>query len=777
MGRKRATTANSNQADLLSNLIPIAVVALACMTPLVCIEGSPALGTSLPLSLAWIGLLIVWAIQLLCTQEKKIYWSTTETAATGFIVWLALSVYAVSGDGSLRSAINSFWDYNSFIIAYFLIRQTFRFDQQKKALLVTMLGISVLLSVYALYQSQVEIPGTIALYNSDPEVHLMEQGIDPSPDNPIRKQFEDRLNSSEPTATFVLTNSLAGFLATWVIVLFTLVLYSLLALVQYLLKQKERWNIQDCAICVLVLMVCVLCALLIMLCLLTTKSRTAWLALTCGMGLWLLYGSGIRHLLSWKIPAAIAGCLLIVFGSAFLFGALDLEVLSEAPKSILYRLQYWQGASGIVAERPLFGSGPGNFQNFYPKYMSPAASETVGDPHNFIVELIAIGGLPMIGILAMFTWGWIRLVRQSSESVDSSNNTQSSAEKSKGVDFHTLQPTDWLLISGCVAACMAPIFRVILIDNTWSPFQIIGTLNPFMLLGFPLSILFVFSFRRWVIEGQWPLATVVVAIVTMLINLSAAGGIGFPAVGLSLWILLALAANQPSERPKSLQKIQLSLLPLGVAILLGFVCLQTAYLPSSTANYYNKLARNTSPFSYQPVMKSLRTARHVDSYSDKSAYNLAEFYYYSWMRMPKFRENINYELNAAIALTIERNPRSFSAHQNFGKWYLSMYRKSGDAKHLELAIEHHRRSTELFPNRAILHADLAWCLHLSKQDEAAAVEAAEALRLDGLHDHSERKLGAVRLVDHANESSITGQLPLPQPTEFAEQAMLSLRNE
>ncbi len=40
---------------------------------------------------------------------------------------------------------------------------------------------------------------------------LRDAGFDPTPGTPERKLFEDRLNSTEPLATFALANSLAGF--------------------------------------------------------------------------------------------------------------------------------------------------------------------------------------------------------------------------------------------------------------------------------------------------------------------------------------------------------------------------------------------------------------------------------------------------------------------------------------------------------------------------------------------------------------------------------------
>ena len=83
-------------------------------------------------------------------------------------------------------------------------------------------------------------------------------------------------------------------------------------------------------------------------------------------------------------------------------------MLSEAPKSLLYRWQYWRGAAAMMADYPWFGCGPGNFQTYYTAYKAPEASETVADPHNFLLEVGAGSGAPalaaLVALLAVFSW-------------------------------------------------------------------------------------------------------------------------------------------------------------------------------------------------------------------------------------------------------------------------------------------------------------------------------------------------------------------------------------
>src|SRR5438874_6188910 len=47
----------------------------------------------------------------------------------------------------------------------------------------------------------------------------------------------------------------------------------------------------------------------------------------------------------------------------------------------------------MIRDHPWLGVGPGNFGRLYPSYMLPRAFEQVKDPHNFLLEMWATGGL------------------------------------------------------------------------------------------------------------------------------------------------------------------------------------------------------------------------------------------------------------------------------------------------------------------------------------------------------------------------------------------------
>jgi hypothetical protein len=81
------------------------------------------------------------------------------------------------------------------------------------------------------------------------------------------------------------------------------------------------------------------CILVIDACLVLTKSRSAYLAAAAGLVLLAMYGRRRGWRLDWRIPAAVVGVGLVNGLAAVYFGGLDAEVLTEAPKSVLYRLE------------------------------------------------------------------------------------------------------------------------------------------------------------------------------------------------------------------------------------------------------------------------------------------------------------------------------------------------------------------------------------------------------------------------------------------------------
>ncbi len=234
--------------------------------------------------------------------------------------------------GCVRATINMAWQWAGFGALFFLGRHVLREPAAVRAVCAVMIALAVGLSALAYYQYFYSLPAMRAEFARNPEAMLRDAGVDPTPGSPERKLFEDRLNSTEPLATFALANSLAGLLAPWLIVTLGIAVsvWSLKAGTakmeaspkmgtgtdrpdrsQSPFSGTDRPDRSQSPFSGVVLAAGV-AAVLIGLCVLLTKSRTALLAV--GLGVCLLAASRwpVRRLFTWRLllVAAVIGGLL-----------------------------------------------------------------------------------------------------------------------------------------------------------------------------------------------------------------------------------------------------------------------------------------------------------------------------------------------------------------------------------------------------------------------------------------------------------------------------------
>src|SRR5207248_10886053 len=122
-----------------------------------------------------------------------------------------------------------------------------------------------------LFQYGWSMPKLRREYEKNPFSVLQANGIPTEAGSPQRELFENRLRSVEPLATFALTNSLAGFLAPWLITALAIGVANF------------SWPVRRTAPVVFFISPAVLGS-----CLLLTKSRTAYLAAVVGVALTVL---------------------------------------------------------------------------------------------------------------------------------------------------------------------------------------------------------------------------------------------------------------------------------------------------------------------------------------------------------------------------------------------------------------------------------------------------------------------------------------------------------
>ncbi len=378
-----------------------------------------------------------------------------------------------------------------------------------------------------------------------------------------RRAFFQRLTSSEPYGFCALANTFAA-------VLLVLLILSLFVWPE-VTRQRTMWSWPDLSrpFTWILLAAWMLGGWTLLL----TKSRTAVLALAVTMLLlavrplvsqWKAVGNLRVSSRSWLwIFGAGTGAIVLLVGLVAWRGGLDLEVITEAPKSLRYRLEYWVATLQMLADHPWFGVGPGNFRSVYLSYKLPSSSEEIADPHNMVLEAWSSGGvLSLAGLLVLAGTGLFALGKgllNSSPGV----NDQTSAEGFFIQNYRAIHlPSHWPLWAGAGSLAIAWWGRFLLdgvFDDALIVFGVFWTglyliIDRFQLKSLmkaeradespaaPQELRADRDARGF--AHSWGDLAFPAAAFALGVNLLAAGGFGMAAI-LGLWLLLITLSTWP----------------------------------------------------------------------------------------------------------------------------------------------------------------------------------------------------------------------------------------
>ena len=609
-----------------------ATVGTFVVRPLIASE-SAVLGDGLVLVMLLLLIGLFWAIGQVRSDNARIRFTKIDAA-----ILLLVGLYTLSGliaipAGNTRAVLNMVWLWIGLVSGYFLLRQLVDRVIEARVIVAVMIALAVAVASHGLYQYCWEFPQMRAAYAENPDAMLRAEGMWYPPGSPERIQFDNRINSREPLASFALTNSLAGFLAPWLIIAGGLLLQSgfgyrkqnetnrVMKADQQEQHAEKRSLRTDRIKLTLMLLVIGVCFIL-------TKSRTAWAAVALGvlgLGLWWkLRGRAIS--MKWVLVAA--GVIVLLVGIAIAVGGLDSQVIGEAGKSLKYRFEYWQATTKMIAAEPWFGTGPGRYQETYSQFKLPEASEEPADPHNFLFEIAATAGLfalaTMVAVIVLFVVLLFRRRNDASlqESVKAASN-----------DGQT-QP-----LSGRKVIYLGALFGYL----ASFPIGAMGTVMPdfFVYWGaLPIGVLALFGLDRWTKQGTLSPTLLGIAWGVLLVNLLAAGGISFPGVATSFWVLLALGIflSEPSlasgqEETRTLSPQTTKNLCSGLALVaIGLLaaCYFTAYGPVLAA----KAKEDAATRQPHHAETFLLQAAEADPWSAEPWIQLANLAYVQWQVDP-----------------------------------------------------------------------------------------------------------------------------------------------
>jgi O-antigen ligase len=697
-------------------------------------------------------------------------WSWTDAAVVVLMFLVGLS--SVQGQ-ERRLAINMAWEWAGLGFAYILARNLPRGRGESTVLAGALVATAVAVSAYGLFQARVELPRLQERFRRNPQQVLKEANV---PDDPQQvRAFTDRLiGSNELFATFGLANSLAGFLVG------PLVLGTGMVLVT--LGNRKAGGSSYAAIGLAA--VPLLCTLT---CLILTKSRSAWIGLAVGL---VVLGWQARRAVPTRVlvRAGLAGLtiLFVLAAAALAAGRLDREVLTQSTHSLRLRWDYWRGTWGVItegAQTPVqalsartfwSGIGPGNLGPHYLLYKLPWASEEIQDPHNLFLEVWATAGfwalLALVSALVLAFWNLLGPARHPDAEARESGK-RSGRGPEVGSREHTLSAAardpdpapgrlGWLALSGGMGLV------AVLVVGQFNLFQR-DLLVRWLVLAAGWMIAALLGRRLWT-GVELPASACGAAALAIVINLLAAGGIGFSSVALCLWLLIALGLNLRADRPCGRLREYESRLPgLGLAMIWAGLAGSFAGAITPFWRCEAALARADEALAHKPpdfarAEAAYEYAKSVDMYNPRPWLSDSYLQYLIWQSRGSKPGDLRWKKRPALLLLAASRPRNRNAwalHSERAKVTRELLNQVGptlaprEIIPLQASVvEATRTASRLYPTNSMLHARLAEASAEISMFQDAVTEAQEALRLDGLKPPDKKLPDALREV-------LTSKLP------------------
>ena len=645
------------------------------------------------------------------------------------------AIVVLSTEGDRRAALNMLWEWLAIGVSALMIREIVRQQLGRNCLLSAIVISSITLSGYGLWQHYVWYPSISAMLTEVEELSSQTpstQGERASRerrlsqlnrdlgmlsfdgDSGARKLLRARIESSvEPIGRFALANTFAGLLLVGL----------LLGIGGVLLERNPQTPIWRLGAATVLLTTLAFCFWL-------TKSRTAWVGLIVGLVVGGAAAGPDRRVRTGLLRIVGGAVLLLVALPVFasLLGGLDREVITESPKSMQYRLEYWSATGSVIRAHPWIGVGPGNFRQAYLRHKLPGSSEEVLDPHNLLLDVWANGGL--IAFAGLLTT--LFFLRKAMAGVKERQNRNESPQ-----DVPTTLSVEtflWRALLGTLAlggAALVGLFTGVGGGNhTW-----------WLLAGW-CGVSVIWPPICWTSNGGPALAA---AITALIVHLLGAGGVAMPAILQMLVIVAACLVDDASlvDEPATVDSTWEDRLPwkatAGAVVCFCFAaaCAVTATLPVSESTTQLQLGRAfmARGSALRSATASFEAAAVADPLSGLSWQELALARMTDWTRGMGADDELFSSAVSAQEEAIRCNPKSANPRLLLGRMWWRRYEQSWDQAAAVEACRSFREAVENYPNQAAFQAEYAKAAVAAGEMTEARQAASEALRLDELNQN------------------------------------------
>lgn len=568
----RSTTPAGPGPEVLRRGLLALVTALLVARPMILGEDPGLLSPlsdpgGLVITMLWFLAAVIWAVWRAWSGHTTWYGGLVEAGLLGVVLFMAFSTTGAARYKHPAWLIS--WEWLALLVALFLVRQLAVSAGDQQGLLAALLATAVALSVYGIYQHQVELPQTRALYpRPDPDqvnrprpehaalvagpaphlafpaglpwaalsmssqiplqplqADMARQGLFLDADDPRIEALYERIEADNIYSRFFHPNSFAGYLV--------LLLPAMLGCIAASRMGRQLdWQVLLIAAGALAMIVA----------LWLTHSRGAILAL-------LVTGAAGAGGLAWRLrrgPRALAAgglALGLVIAAALLLSGAGDALFGKEQGTARARLDYWSATWKMIAAHPWLGVGPGNFGRHYPRFMSPSAHENISDPHNFALEIWAAAGVFALACLLLAFAAFFRPLL--AVALRPPAVKKAPARDNEPPEVGNGERVNWeFYLGGMIGLLISFLVR--------APGK---TPDEILLEGVAaggLSIVWFGTFA--LLEGvRWtgPGRALVLAggVAALLLNLCVSGGISFPSMALPMWVVVGLALNALPLRP------------------------------------------------------------------------------------------------------------------------------------------------------------------------------------------------------------------------------------
>jgi hypothetical protein len=253
-----------------------------------------------------------------------------------------------------------------------------------------------------------------------------------------------------------------------------------------------------------------------------------------------------------------------------------------------------------------------------------------------------------------------------------------------------------------------------------------------------------------------PASALGAAALSCVVNLLAAGGIGMPAVALALWMLIALGLNLRDDRPCGRLREYAGRLP-GIALAIVWSALAGSFFGAITPFWRSEAAVAGAdealahrPPDFERAQAAYEFAKTADFFNPRPWLGDAYLQLLIWESRGSKPEDLRWKKIPTLLLKAASQPRNASAwtlHSERALVTRDLLKRLGHALApnevipLQASIvEATRTASRLYPTNATLHAHLAEASAEISMFRDAATEGQEALRLDAITPHADKKL-------------------------------------